>query len=92
MLKINNVTLICVEGQSNVDSIKKSIKALAYSSLDIEFAEKVLLSPKICDEELNYQLFSLGIVHSEISEMDWIGYNNFILNLIILNFQLFSLC
>jgi len=78
MIELKNVTLICVEGDSEIEKINKSIKVMEHSSLNIEFAEKILLSPSIDEDTLN-KLNISGIKYHEIEKMDWIGYNNFIL-------------
>jgi hypothetical protein len=78
-LNLDNVTLICVEGRYNDKSIKNSLKALMYSSLEINFKEILFLSPKIESEEILLQIKNLNINHYEIQSLDWIGYGNFIL-------------
>jgi hypothetical protein len=78
-LSINNTTLICVEGQSNTESIRKSLKALAYSTLGINFGKTLFISPPIKDEEILFQIVELNVNYHEIGTLDWIGYNNFIL-------------
>jgi len=79
MTKLNNVTIVCIEGTTNIESLKNSIKAMYYSFNKIEFQSKIFISPKIKDEELLYQIKELGILHFEIEELDWYGYNKFIL-------------
>jgi hypothetical protein len=79
MTKLDNVTIVCIEGTSNIESLKNSIKAMYYSFNKIEFQYKIFISPKIKDEELLHQIKELGILHFEIEELDWYGYNRFIL-------------
>lgn len=78
-IHLNNVTLVCVEGQTDNQHIRDSVKALAYSSLEINFKQIIFISPKVEDKETLYQIEKLGIIHHEIPPLDWIGYNNFIL-------------
>lgn len=79
MKNLNDVSIVCVEGTNNPQSIRNSIKAIYYSSLEINFNSKILLSPKIEDAEILYQIESIGISHIEIDKLDWYDYNRFIL-------------
>ena len=79
MIKLDDITIVCVEGTKNIQSIQNSIKAIHYSSSEIQFGSKAFISPKITDEEVLYQIKKLGILHFEIEELDWYGYNRFIL-------------
>ncbi len=78
-MNLDNITLVCVEGKSDHDSLQMSLKALIYSSLEINFKEKVFISPAIHNDEINHQITSLDIKHHIIPTMDWNNYNKFIL-------------
>jgi hypothetical protein len=78
MININNVTLVCVEGNNDTNTISKSIKSLIHSSSKINFGDRILISPKI-NEEQKQLLENNNILHKLIQQMDWYGYNNFIL-------------
>jgi len=72
-MNLKNVTLICVEGSTNIDSINDSIKALLISSKNINFGEIVLLSairPPLPE----------FIRHYTIPSMSWLEYNQFIVS------------
>lgn len=79
MLNLPNITVICVDGSNNITSIKKSLKALHYSCNGINFGAKVFVTPKILDDELNYQIQTLNIDHYEVPAMNWTEYGLFII-------------
>jgi len=73
-MKLNNVTLICVEGSNDINSINDSVKALLISSKDIEFNSIVLVSsakPVNLPEKIK---------HYTIPSMTWLEYNQFIVS------------
>lgn len=76
MINLENVSLVCVEGKKDEKSILNSIKALNHSKKNINFGEVILISPKLSDE---LKELLTTVKHYEIDELDWIGYNNFIL-------------
>ncbi len=73
ILKLSNVTLVCVEGTTKEENIKNAYDALRISSKNINFAECVLISPKNYNENFK-------IKHHTISPLSWIGYNEFIVH------------
>lgn len=66
MLKLNNVTLVSVTSVR----VDRTIRALKYSSKDIEFADVILLTDKDVSEP--------GIKTIKINTLDYIGYSHFI--------------
>jgi len=73
ILKLSNVTLVCVEGTTKEENIKNAHDTLLISSKNINFAECVLISPKNYNENFK-------IKHHTISPLSWIGYNEFIVH------------
>lgn len=71
-MKLKNVTLICVEGSLDNNSINNAVKALLISSKDIEFFDIILLSP---NKPTNLHS---KITHHIIPSMSWLEYNQFI--------------
>jgi hypothetical protein len=66
MLKLDNVTLVSVTSVR----VDRTIRALKYSTKDIEFADVVLLTDKDVSEP--------GIKTIKINTLDYIGYSHFI--------------
>ena len=83
MIKLDNVTIVCVDGRSDDLSIHNSIKAMFYSSMSLEFGKKLLLCPKIKNTEFLYQIENIGITHYEIEELDWKSYSPFMLKRLV---------
>jgi hypothetical protein len=73
-MKLDNITLVCVEGSSDIKSINDSVKALLISSKDIEFSNVLLLSAIKPDN------LPSNINHHLITSMSWLEYNQFIVS------------
>jgi hypothetical protein len=76
-MKLKNVTLVCLEGVDNADSINTAVKALQISSRNLNFGEIVLISPE--KPSCRYD----DITHYSIDKLTWIEYNQFILKNLI---------
>jgi hypothetical protein len=77
MINLNNVSIVLTCGKDDLDHIKSSFKAMKHSCLKINFFEKILISPKINDEEFLNELRINNITHHIIEPIDYIQYNNF---------------
>ena len=79
MITLDNITLVCIDGRDDSYNTFKSLKALKYSSLDIQFKEKIFLSPAIKGDENKILLKEWDILHIEIPPINWLEYNTFVL-------------
>lgn len=77
MRKLENVSIVLVCGISDDNHIISSLKALKHSCLNLDFYEKILISPKIVNESILNEIKTLGVSHHIINGFDYIGYNNF---------------
>lgn len=71
MLHLPTVTLVAVNGTTNLGGIES---ALVLSKAGINFAEVLLLSPTAP------RMFTNDIKHTHIEPMTWLEYNKFVLN------------
>jgi hypothetical protein len=77
MINLDNISIVLVCGKDDLEHIKSSFKAMKYSCLNINFFEKILISPKIYDEDFLNELNNFGITHHIIEPINYIEYNNF---------------
>ncbi len=78
-LKLNNITLVCVDARRDEEHIKNAVKVLAYSSTQLQFGEILYLGPQIESEEILYQIKELNIKHHKIPSLNWSEYSDFML-------------
>lgn len=79
MKNLDVVTLVCVEGNYTHAIAKDVIKVLNHCSKEINFGEKIFICPEI-DKDIQKELDDYGITYYKIPPMDWMGYNNFVVN------------
>lgn len=65
MINLDNISIVLVCGKDDLEHIKSSFKAMKYSCLNINFFEKILISPKIDDEDFLNELNNFGITHQD---------------------------
>jgi hypothetical protein len=73
MIKLDNVTLICVEGITSPQIVDEVFKVFKYCSRKIEFGETVFVSPALEDPQKK-ELFKKDIKYHEIKPMTWLEY------------------
>jgi hypothetical protein len=77
MKNLDMVTLICVEGNYSFEIADQAIRVLLHCSKEINFGEKIFISPPI-EHTTKKALDSNGIIHYDIPQFDWLDYNRFV--------------
>jgi len=80
MINLDKVSSVVVDGRSDDQSIKNSLKALKHCSKGINFFEKIFISPKIENQDIIDEIKESSITHYIIKPLDWIEYSNFMIN------------